>query len=411
MGSFLDAARYYFQQAAKDVGLGTMLERQLLTPRREIRVEVTLQKDDGSVATFIGYRVQHDDSRGPMKGGIRFDPRVDPQEVDALAALMTWKTAVVNLPYGGAKGGVNCDPRALSRAELQRLTRTYTDHLHDVIGPNIDIPAPDMGTNAQTMAWIVDQYSKYHGWTPGVITGKPIELGGSLGREAATGRGLLLALQCLLQDQGRDLKGVEVAVQGFGNVGSWAARLMARAGAKIVAASDHTGALRNRAGLDVEALEAWRQKSGGVIKGFPGGEAFAGELLVLEPCEVLVPAALESVLTRENAPEVRAKVILEGANGPTTPEADEVFHERGITVVPDIYANAGGVTVSYFEWVQNIQQYYWTEERVNQELAVRMVQAWQDLKAQAAASRTGNLRRAAFQLAISRVARATQLRM
>ena len=410
MSSFLEAAQYYFRSAAADLNLGERLERQLVTPMREIKVECTLHKDDGTVATFVGFRVQHDNSRGPMKGGIRYDPRVDPDEVNALAALMTWKTAVVDLPYGGAKGGINCNPRELTRAELQRLTRTFTDLLHDVIGPNRDIPAPDMGTNAQTMAWIADQYANYHGWTPGVITGKPVELGGSLGREAATGRGVMLALQALLHDQGKDLRGTRVAIQGFGNVGSWAARLLAQAGARIVAISDVTGAVRNPEGLDVASLLAWVEAQRGV-QGFPGGEAFPAQDLLVQPCDVLIPAALEGVLTAENAPHVRAKVIVEGANGPSTPEADEVFARRDVTVIPDIFANAGGVTVSYFEWVQNIQQYAWSEERVNQELEARMNRAWRDLKAQAERGRTKQLRRAAFQLAIQRVARATQLKM
>ncbi len=405
---FIEASRHYFQQAAKSLDLGERFTRQLVTPEREIKVELTVPLDSGDLATFIGYRVQHDSSRGPMKGGIRYHHNVDPDEVTALASLMTWKTAVVDLPYGGAKGGVNCDPRQLSSSELQRLTRTFTDRMHDVIGPNRDIPAPDMGTNAQTMAWIADQYANYHGWTPAVITGKPLELGGSPGRESATGRGCLYALEAFLADQGRKLEGVTVAVQGFGNVGSWAARLMAEQGARIVAVSDVTGAVYNADGLDVAALYEHVRRTRGVV-GFEGGDAMKAEQVLTCACEVLVPAALEGQLTDVNAKDVQAKIIVEGANGPTTPEADETFRKRGIVVIPDIFANAGGVTVSYFEWVQNIQQYRWTEERVNQELRTRMTQAWKDLKA-ASTNQCKDLRQAAFQLAVSRVARATSLR-
>jgi glutamate dehydrogenase (NAD(P)+) len=405
--NFIEAASSYFDAAARTLGLDPLRERQLLTPFREVKVELTVPMDDGKIATFVGYRVQHDNSRGPFKGGIRYHPSVDPNEVTALAQLMTWKTAVVDLPFGGAKGGVNCDPRAMSLREQERLTRVLTDRMHDFFGVQKDIPAPDMGTNAQTMAWIADQYANYEGWTPGVITGKPVELGGSYGRESATGRGCLYALESLLADQGRTLQGVTVAIQGFGNVGSWAARLMAEQGAKIVAVSDVTGAVHDPAGLDVAALVQHVQRTKGVA-GFPGAERIAPEAVLTARCEVLVPAAMEGQLTRENAPRVQAKIIVEGANGPTTPEADDILRERGVTVIPDIYANAGGVTVSYFEWVQNVQCYRWDEERVNAELRTRMRTAWRDLKAQA--SRAKDLRQAAFQLAISRVARATALR-
>jgi glutamate dehydrogenase (NAD(P)+) len=404
---FIEASRFYFEQAAKALEIGPRLTRQLVMPMRELKVELTVPLDSGDTATFVGFRVQHDNSRGPMKGGIRYHPSVDPDEVIALASLMTWKTAVVDLPYGGAKGGVNCDPRTLSPAELQRLTRKFTDRMHEVIGPNLDIPAPDMGTNAQTMAWIVDQYSNYHGWTPAVVTGKPVELGGSPGREAATGRGVLFALEAYLADHKRVVRGAEVAIQGFGNVGSWAARLLAEQGAKIVAVSDVTGATYNAQGLDIAALTKHVQETKGII-GFAGGEPIPPADVLTCKCEVLVPAALEGQLTAANANAVQAKIIVEGANGPTTPEADEVFRRRGITVIPDIYANAGGVTVSYFEWVQNIQQYRWTEERVNQELRTRMLLAWADLKAHSAKAQ--DLRQAAFQLAVTRVAKATLLR-
>ncbi|MBL4844779.1 MAG: glutamate dehydrogenase [Planctomycetes bacterium] len=405
--SFLDATKHNVTRAAEALGLSDWEVLELNTPRRELKVELHLRRADGTYSTYVGFRVQHDNSRGPMKGGLRYDPRVDPDEVNALASLMTWKTAVMGIPYGGAKGGINCNPRDLTREELQSLTRDFTDELADFIGPKVDIPAPDMGTNSETMGWIVDQYSKYHGWSPGVITGKPIELGGSLGRTSATGRGCLFALLNVLQDRGESIEGKTIAIQGFGNVGSWAARLMAEAGAKVVAVSDVTGGMRNPAGLDVDALIAHVQETRGV-KDFGGGENFPGGELLTSSCDVLVPAAMESVLTAENAKDVQASVIVEGANGPTTPEADEILRAKGVTIVPDCYANGGGVTVSYFEWVQNLQQFSWSEERVNRELKVIMDRAWVDLKAQAGES--NDIRLAAFKLALSRVMAATNLR-
>ncbi len=403
-----EATNLNFHRAAELLGLDEHAMVQLVTPCREIKVECTLRRDDGSLATFTGFRVQHDNARGPMKGGIRYHHEVDPDEVNALAALMTWKTAVVNLPYGGAKGGIACDPKELSEAELQRLTRAFIQKIHDVIGPQTDIPAPDMGTSAQTMGWIVDEYAKFHGWAPGVVTGKPVELGGSLGRDSATGRGLLFAMQCLFEDAGRSVSDFTYAIQGMGNVGSWAARLIAAEGGKIVAVSDVSGAVRNAAGLDVPALAAY-VATNKKVAGFPGGEAFPAEALLGEPCDVLVPAALGGVLTRANANDVRARYVVEGANHPTDPQADEVFARKGIVVLPDIYANAGGVTVSYFEWVQNGQQFYWDEQRVNDELRAVMRNAYAHLKGMAQRLRC-DLRTAAFALGISRVARATALR-
>ncbi len=403
-----EATNRNFARAARLVGIDETTERQLVTPYREIKVELTLVRDDGSLATYTGFRVQHDNSRGPMKGGIRYHPEVDPDEVNALASLMTWKTAVVNLPYGGGKGGINCDPRRLSAAELQRLTRQFTEKIHDCIGPQVDIPAPDMGTNAQTMAWIVDEYAKFHGWQPGVVTGKPIELGGSLGRDAATGRGLLFAAECAFEDAGRTIADFRYAIQGFGNVGSWAARLLHERGGKIVAVSDVDGAVRNPDGIDVPALQAW-VKAHRTVTGFPGAEAMPGEALLATECDVLVPAALGGVITKHTAAEIRARWILEGANHPSDPDADEVLEKKGITVLPDIYANAGGVTVSYFEWVQNIQQFYWDEDKVEAELRRVMRKAWADLRA-AARQYACPLRTAAFALAMSRVLRATALR-
>ncbi len=397
-----------FKKASKLLDLGPRIEKQLITPKREVKIECTVEMDDGTIGTFIGFRVQHDDSRGPMKGGIRYHHDVNPDEVNALASLMTWKTGVVNLPYGGAKGGISCDPRKLSMGEQQRLTRAFVEGLHDLIGPDIDIPAPDMGTNAQTMAWIVDEYSKFHGYQPGVVTGKPIELGGSLGRDAATGRGCLFALENLFSDQGKKVADHSYAVQGFGNVGSWAARLIAEQGGKIVAVSDVDGAVANPAGLDIDGLVE-HVVSRGTVAGFPGGEAVSGDQVLFYDADVLVPAALGETLTGANAGEVRARIICEGANHPLTPDADEVLAKKNVTILPDIYANAGGVSVSYMEWVQNIQRYRWDEERVNGELRKIMKEAWADLK-ETAKRNSCDLRTAAFALAIGRVARATHLR-
>jgi glutamate dehydrogenase (NAD(P)+) len=403
-----EATNQNFARAARLLGLSRRQEVRLVTPKREVKVECTVAMDDGSIATFVGFRVQHDDSRGPMKGGIRFHPEVDPDEVNALATLMTWKTAVVDLPYGGAKGGVACDPRKLSVHELQRLTRAFVQGIHDVIGPDKDIPAPDMGTNSLTMAWIVDEYSKFHGWSPGVVTGKPIELGGSYGREAATGRGLYYALEAHLEESGRKIGELSYAVQGYGNVGSWAARLIAGAGGKVVAISDVGGAVRNPRGLDIAALDV-HVADKKTVAGFAGGEAMNGAEILAEPCDVLVPAALGGVLTRTTARSVRAKLILEGANHPSDPEADEILAGLGVTVLPDIFANAGGVSVSYMEWVQNIQKYRWDEGRVNDELRRIMRRAFADLRG-VQKQHACDLRTAAFALAISRVVMATELR-
>jgi len=403
-----EAATKYFHRAADLLKLNDRARHFLITPYREIKVECSFLKDDGTLATYVGFRVQHDNSRGPMKGGIRYHHQVDGDEVNALAALMTWKTAVVDLPYGGAKGGIACDPKILSARELQRLTRTFTQKLADVIGPTRDIPAPDMGTNATVMAWIVDEYSKLYGYSPGVVTGKPIELGGSLGRESATGRGLLFAAECLFEDLGKTVADFTYAVQGFGNVGSWAAKLINAAGGKVTAVADVTGGIRNPNGLDIPALLQHVAKTKS-LAGFPGTQAFPSEEVIYEPVDVLVPAALGDVLTAKTADRVTAKFVLEGANHPTDIEADAILTKKGVVMLPDIYANAGGVTVSYFEWVQNIQQFRWDEERVNLELRKVMRQAFADLKA-VKALHNCDWRTAAFVLAIGRVAKASALR-
>ncbi len=403
-----EAVRKQFHAAADLLGLDAKARRRLLTPAREVKAECTVARDDGSEETFIAYRVQHDHSRGPCKGGIRYHPGVDPEEVNALASLMTWKTAVAGLPFGGAKGGITCDPRALSRGELQRLTRVFVERIHDMIGPNADVPAPDMGTNAEVMGWIVDEYSKYHGWSPAVVTGKPLELGGSLGRDSATGAGLLYAAECLFEDHKAKVSDFRYAIQGFGNVGSHAARLFHQAGGRIVAISNSRNTVVNAGGLDVPALLAHYHGSGS-FDGFGGGELTGSGAVLAMDCDVLVPSALGGVLTKDTAPGVRARFVLEGANHPTDPEGNAILARKGAVVLPDIYANSGGVTVSYFEYVQNIQQFAWDEETVDRELRKRMRAAYADIST--AARKYGcDLRTAAFAVAVDRVRRATLAR-
>jgi glutamate dehydrogenase (NAD(P)+) len=400
----LGACHQFFHRAADVLDLPTKVREILLTPRRVIKVELVTESDAGELLHYIGFRVQHNDARGPCKGGLRYHPSVDEDHATALANLMTWKTAIVDIPFGGAKGGINCDPSQMSRYELERVTRAFIDQTKEVIGPTLDIPAPDVNTNADVMAWIMDQYSKYHGFSPAVVTGKPLHLFGSAGREEATGRGVMVALEEALDDRGKSLSDVTVALQGFGNVGSNAARLLAERGATIVAVADHMGAVANEKGLDVAELLEWAAKQR-TVAGFPGGDAFDGAEVIAWPADVLIPAALEDAITRENAGGVRAQVVVEAANGPTTPEADAVLHANGITVVPDILANAGGVTVSYFEWAQNIQQFRWEVERVNSELEKIMRRSYASLR-EVAAQKQVDLRTAAFVLAIQRVGRA-----
>jgi glutamate dehydrogenase (NAD(P)+) len=400
---------HYFRKAARVMDLSARVERLLVTPYREVKVDVSVTLDSGELGTFIGYRVQHDKSRGPMKGGLRYHPTVDMDEALGLASLMTWKTAVVNLPFGGAKGGIAADPALLSPRELERLTRRFVQQIHHIIGPQLDIPAPDVNTNAQIMAWIMDEYSTIHGFSPAVVTRKPVDLFGSKGREEATGRGVVWALEELLTDLGAGgVEGKRFAIQGFGNVGSWAARFLHERRGRVVAVSDVKGGVRSPDGLDVPALVAHVRQHGSVM-GFPGTDAVSNEDLLTLDVDVLIPAALGGVLTRDNARDVRARYVVEAANGPTTPEADEILHARDIPVLPDIYANAGGVTVSYFEWVQNIQQFTWDEERVNGELHRHMREAYATL-ARVGREHRVPLRTAAFIVAIGRVGRATVLR-
>ncbi|MAT91478.1 MAG: glutamate dehydrogenase [Halioglobus sp.] len=404
----LEATNRFFNNAADHLELDERLRTILSTPRRVVRVEIVTESDSGELMHHLGYRVQHNQARGPMKGGLRFHPDMDEDHAASLASLMTWKTAVVDVPYGGAKGGINCDPSKLSEAELHRITTTFVSLVREVIGPTIDIPAPDVNTNATIMSWIMDEYSKFYGFSPGVVTGKPVDLFGSLGREEATGRGVMYALEECLKESGRELSDVSVAIQGFGNVGSHAARLIHERGGKIVAVSDISGGLRNDNGLDIPALLDWVARNK-VVEGFPGGDKVDGAAVLTGKCDVLIPAALEAAVTADNVADVQAEIVVEAANGPLTPDAHEILVGRGVTVIPDILANAGGVTVSYFEWSQNIQQFQWEEARVIEELERKMRRAYQSV-ATLARDEGVDQRTAAFVLAIKRVARAASMR-
>ena len=351
-----------FDRAAERLKLSDGCREMLRRPWRELRVQVPVRLDNGCVQVFTGYRIQHNGARGPYKGGVRFHPEADQDEVRALAALMTWKNALMDLPFGGAKGGVQCDPGRLSVGELNRLTRRYTLNIEHLLAPNRDIPAPDMGTNSQTMAWMMDAYGQLHGHSPAIVTGKPVELGGSLGRESATGRGVAYILQEVASDLEMDPQGARIAVQGFGNVGSWAARLLHEGGCRVIAVSGVRGGVYNPTGLDIPRLLDYARENRTVV-GFPGGNSIGNEQLLELECDVLIPAAIDRVITAKNAPKVKAKLILEAANHPLTPAADDILNDRGVIVLPDILVNAGGVVVSYFEWTQNLQEFRWEEER------------------------------------------------
>jgi glutamate dehydrogenase (NAD(P)+) len=392
-----------FDLAAHKLNLDEGLWRVLRYPNREIILHIPVQMDDGRLEVFTGFRVQHSIARGPAKGGIRYAPDVTLDEVRALASWMTWKCAVVNIPFGGAKGGVICDPHKMSMGELERMTRRYTAELVDFIGPEKDVPAPDVNTNEQIMAWMMDTYSMHMRQTvTAVVTGKPINIGGSRGRREATGRGVLIVCDEAIKKLGLQRESTRVIIQGFGNVGSNAARLMAAAGYKIVGIDEVGGGLYNKNGLDVEALWEYRQKNGS-IQGFPGAEkSTPGELLTAD-CEILIPAATENQITSRNVDRVKCKILAEGANGPTTAAADEVLAEKGVFVIPDILANAGGVTTSYFEWVQDRQGYFWKESLVNEQLEEIMVSSFQDVVRYAETHHVNN-RIAAYMLAIDRVA-------
>ena len=408
-GSTFRAMLEEFNEAARILDLEPGIWKTLTRPKRQIIVSCPVQMDSGEIEVFTGYRVQYNIALGPAKGGIRYHPAVTLDEVTALAAWMTWKCAVAQIPFGGGKGAIVCDPTRLSRRELEALTRRYVAEIVDAIGPEKDIPAPDVNTNEQVMAWVMDTYSMHVGHTTtAVVTGKPVELGGSLGRREATGRGLVIATRQAARHVGVELRGSRVAIQGFGNVGSVAADLLARAGAKVVGVTDWKGGVYNAAGLPIEAL-ADHVRQHRTVDGFPGAEPLTNDELFRLDVDILVPAALENQITMANVRDVRARIVAEGANGPTTPDAHNVLHERGVFVIPDILANAGGVTASYFEWVQDRHGYFWSEPEVNERLEGTMVRAF-DTVLRTALQHRIDMRTAAYVVAIDRVATVTRMR-
>ncbi len=402
-----EAVTHYFDQACDRLGVKDEVRALICTPDREVRVEIPVRMDDGRLEVFIGYRIQHNGSRGPYKGGIRYHSEANDEEVRALAALMTWKTALVSIPFGGAKGGVTCDPRTMSSRELQALTRRFTRSISNIIGVNRDIPAPDVGTNSQTMAWMMSAYAEEHGYTPGVVTGKPLELGGSPGREQATGRGVSLIVKEAARDFGIPMEETVTAIQGFGNVGSWTAHFLSQGGCKVIAVSDVNGGVRNGGGLDLDRLQTHLENTG-TVYGFPGGDAITNEELLGLECDFLVPAALGGAIHSGNASKIKARVVVEAANNPVTPSAENILNERGIPCLPDLLVNAGGVTVSYFEWAQNIQRFPWDLDQVNESLEQIMVRAYRDVSAKAKEEEI-RYRDAAFAIAVGRVVRALEL--
>ena len=397
-----------FNRAADLIGLDETIRTSLNVPDRELMVEVPLRKDDGTIESFRGYRVQHNNSRGPFKGGIRYHEEVDLDEVRSLAALMTWKTALVDIPYGGGKGGISVNPSTLSELELERLSRRFFRAINPIIGVNRDIPAPDVNTNPQIMAWFMDEYGMINGHTPGIVTGKPIELGGSLGRNAATGKGTAIIARETANLLNMDLEGASVVIQGFGNVGSFAGRFLNEMGSKIIAVSDVNGGLYDPDGLDITSLIDYNNKNG-TIKGFYQGDSVSNEDILNIECDFLIPAALGGVIHKMNVEKLNCRVIIEAANGPVTPPADDILFKKGVYVVPDILTNAGGVTVSYFEWVQNLQQFQWNEEEVNDKLENKMVAAFNEVSSMMKSKKT-SMRMAAFAVAIDRVAKSFELR-
>jgi glutamate dehydrogenase/leucine dehydrogenase len=398
-----------FDRVSKVLGLDENLATLLKYPDRELSVELPLIRDDGSLKVFRGYRIQHNDARGPCKGGLRYHPQVDIDEVRALSALMTFKTALVNIPFGGAKGGIHVDPGELSSRELERLTRTFVRAISPIIGVHADIPAPDMNTNAQIMAWIMDEYSQTHGYSPGIVTGKPISLGGSMGREAATGVGVSIVLREAAKCRNMPIEGGTVVIQGFGNVGSWAARTLHDYGCKVIAVSDADGALYHPNGIDIPALLQHQQESGS-IHNSTLAEPISNDALLCLECDYLIPAALGGVIHKMNADCLNCKMIIEGANGPTTPTADEILWQKNIPVIPDILANAGGVIVSYYEWVQNLQRHYWEEAEINTKMEKKLVDSFFEMAALAHSRKELSYRTAAFMIAINRVAEAVKMR-
>jgi glutamate dehydrogenase (NAD(P)+) len=402
-------AQQQFDLAADRLNLEPGLRRVLREPRRELTVHFPVHMDDGSVQVFTGFRVQHNLGRGPAKGGIRYHQDVSIDEVKALAMWMTWKCAVVGIPYGGGKGGVIVDPKKLSMKELEGLSRRFFTEIEVLVGPERDIPAPDVNTTPQVMAWFMDTYSMHVGYTvPGVVTGKPISLGGSEGRNEATARGCVYTVVEAARHLGLDLKTAKVAVQGFGNAGAIAAKLMTEEFSTVVAVSDTQGGIRNMDGLDIDRVIAWKAEHG-TVKGFPGAENISNAEVLESECDVLIPAALENQITAENAPRIKARIVAEAANGPTTPEADKILYDRGVFLIPDILCNAGGVTVSYFEWVQDLNRDHWTEVEVNAKLKTIMVKAFAEVLAQSESEQV-NMRTGAYLNAVQRVADATALR-
>jgi glutamate dehydrogenase (NAD(P)+) len=407
--SAFDVAQRQFDEAAEAMNLDAAMREVLRVPQRELITNFPVRMDNGTVRVFTGFRVQHNITRGPAKGGLRYHPAVNLDEVKALAMWMSWKTALMGIPFGGAKGGVICDPRQLSLNELERLTRRFATEISLLVGPQSDIPAPDVGTNAQTMAWFMDTLSMHQGFsTPAVITGKPVSVGGSEGRAEATGRGVATVAVRALDQLGIAPSEATVTVQGFGNVGSVSAMLLQRAGCRVVGVCDVEGAVWNPAGLHIPSLLDHVRTSGSVV-GFPGSSAIGAHEVLIAECSVVVPAALEGQITPEVAQRMQCKLIVEGANGPTTPDADTVLKERGILLVPDILANAGGVVVSYFEWVQNLQAFFWEEDDINRRLEDLMRRAY-DTVQNVAVSKQVTLRQAAYSLAVGKVAQATQVR-
>ncbi|HEV7235419.1 MAG TPA: Glu/Leu/Phe/Val dehydrogenase [Ktedonobacteraceae bacterium] len=398
-----------FELAAEKLGLSEDMREILRQPKRELTVNFPVRLDNGRIKTYTGYRVQHNVNRGPAKGGIRYGPDVTLDEVKALAMWMSWKCAVVGIPFGGAKGGVICDPKNMSPAELERMTRRYATEISIIIGPRSDIPAPDVNTNSQVMAWIMDTYSMHEGFSsPAVVTGKPLSIGGSEGRNDATATGVLFVTRQAAKRLGRPLQGARVSIQGYGNAGAIAARLFHNEGCKVVAVSDTRGAIYNEAGLDPSSVLRYKQEQGSVV-GFPHAQHMGIADVLEVPCDILIPAATEGVITEANADRIQAQIVAEAANGPTTPEADDILFKKGIVVIPDILANAGGVTVSYFEWVQDIQSFFWGVEEITQKLEVIMNRAFAAV-AEKADQHACNMRLAANMLAIARVAEATQIR-
>jgi glutamate dehydrogenase (NAD(P)+) len=406
--SNLDIVRHYFEIAADHLKLADDVRVVFWTPYREVTVQIPVRLADGKVHVFSGYRIQHNGARGPYKGGIRFHPEVDIDEVRALASLMTWKTAVAGVPFGGAKGGVNCPAGDLEQSELQKIARSFMDKIEKVLGPTRDIPAPDVNTNAQTMAWLMDEYGKLHGHTPAICTGKPISLEGSYGREAATGRGCVYMFREAAPHLGLSPADTTFAIQGYGNVGSWAARIMQQLGARMVAVSDASGAIRSDAGIDANRLYE-HISGGGRITDFAGAETINPEDLVAVPCDVFIPAALGGMIHEQNADRMQCKVLVEGANSPTTPVADRILRDKGVYVIPDVMANAGGVVVSYFEWVQNLQHFRWDEREVNDKLGTVMRRAYREVSARAKEEGL-DLREAAYLVGIERVVEAARIR-